>query len=315
VYSRYLNRREYTLFQHQAAPQFSGVGIAVAPDRLGLRIVRVYEGSPAAAAKVRSGDLITSVGVTSLKGRKQEDAVKLIKGRDGTAVTLQVRSGTATRSVRLTRRQVSVPAVDSAVRSYRGTKLGLVAVSAFTDPETDNHLRSALEKVIHQGAKGVVLDLRDNPGGLVTQAQAVASEFIKKGKIVTTKGRAVPSETLYATGRPSAPSIPLVVLVNRNSASAAEIVAGALQDDGRAKLIGTRTYGKGVFQQLITLRSGGALDITAGQYFTPKGRNLGGRGTRQGTGLTPDVVVTDDPKTAARDEQLDTALKTLADEA
>jgi carboxyl-terminal processing protease len=121
----------------------------------------------------------------------------------------------------------------------------------------------------------------------------------------------VPPRTLSAVGDPIAPKTPLVVLVDHDSASAAEIVAGALQDRHRAKLVGTPTFGKGVFQQVIELSNGGALDITAGQYFLPSGRNLGGRGTATGSGLTPDVRASDNPKTPA-DEALDTALKTLA---
>ena len=176
-------------------------------------------------------------------------------------------------------------------------------------------VNAALRKAIKNGAKGVVFDLRDNPGGLVTEAQLVASAFLSDGKIVTTKGRAVPSKTLSAVGDPVAPKIPLVVLVDRNSASAAEIVAGALQDRKRGTLVGTRTFGKGVFQEVLELSNGGALDITAGQYFLPSGRNLGGAGVSTGSGLTPDVPASDDPKTAKVDEGLDKALSVLAAEA
>jgi carboxyl-terminal processing protease len=122
----------------------------------------------------------------------------------------------------------------------------------------------------------------------------------------------VPSKTLSAVGDPIAPKLPLVVLVDRNSASAAEIVAGALQDRKRATLVGTRTFGKGVFQEVLQLSNGGALDITAGQYFLPSGRNLGGAGVSTGSGLTPDVQAADNPKTAKVDEGLDKALDVLA---
>jgi carboxyl-terminal processing protease len=313
-YSRYLNAKEYLQFQHQAIQQFSGVGIAVAPDPRGLKIVQVYEESPAQAAGVKASDLIVEASGKPLKGLDHASAVKLIKGPDGSSVTLGLRRAGKSRTVTLTRRPISVPPVDFAVKTVKGRKVGVVSISAFTDTDTDDDLRTALRKLRRDGVEGLVLDLRDNPGGLVTQAQRVASEFITKGRIVTTKGRAVPTQVLNATGNPTAPKLPLVVLVNQNSASAAEIVAGALQDDGRAKLVGTRTYGKGVFQQLIDLDGGGALDITAGQYFTPKGHNLGGKGTARGGGLTPDVRVADDPKTPKVDEQLDSALDTLSDQ-
>ncbi len=141
---------------------------------------------------------------------------------------------------------------------------------------------AALQRLKARGAQAYVFDLRENGGGLVDEAQLIASAFLSDGKIVTTRGRNVPTRTLNATGRPIVPKAPLVVLVDRGTASASEIVAGALQDRGRAKLVGTRTFGKGVFQEVIELSNGGALDITAGQYFTPNGRNLGGRGVREG---------------------------------
>ena len=162
-------------------------------------------------------------------------------------------------------------------------------------------------------AKGIVLDLRGNGGGLVTEAQLVASMFLADGKIVTTRGRAVKSQTLEAVGQPIAGKLPTVVLVDRNTASASEIVAGALQDRKRAKLVGVRTFGKGVFQQILPLDNGGALDITVGQYFLPSGRNLGGAGTKTGQGLKPDVVVRNNDD-AEGDEQLRRALDVLAEE-
>ncbi len=159
-----------------------------------------------------------------------------------------------------------------------------------------------------------MFDLRGNGGGLVDEAQLIASAFLEDGPIVTTRGRNVAEQTLRATGDAVAPNAPVVVLVDRGTASASEIVAGALQDRERAKLVGSRTFGKGVFQEVLELSNGGALDITAGQYFTPKGRNLGGRGVRTGAGLTPDVAARDDPKTPA-DEEIRTALDTVAREA
>jgi carboxyl-terminal processing protease len=137
--------------------------------------------------------------------------------------------------------------------------------------------------------------------------------FLADGTIVTTKGRAVEEQTLEAVGQPIAGKMPTVVLVDRNTASASEIVAGALQDRKRAKLVGVRTFGKGVFQQILPLDNGGALDITVGQYFLPSGRNLGGAGTKSGSGLKPDVVVRND-NDAEGDEQLKRALAVLADE-
>ena len=164
----------------------------------------------------------------------------------------------------------------------------------------------ALKRLQKRGAKAFVLDLRGNGGGLVNEAQLVASAFLSDGPIVTTRGRTVPSQTLNATGDAIFPKGPLGVLVDKGTASASEIVTGALQDRNRATVVGTHTFGKGVFQEVLDLSNGGALDITAGQYFTPKGRNLGGRGVKTGAGIAPDVKASDDPKTAA-DEGLDRA--------
>ena len=154
-----------------------------------------------------------------------------------------------------------------------------------------------------------MLDLRANGGGLVEEARLTASVFIAKGTIVSTRGRSQPSQLLTASGHAIAPSVPVVVLVDGNTASAAEIVAAALQDHRRATVVGTHTFGKGVFQEEQPLSNGGALDITVGEYFTPSGRNLGGGGVREGAGITPEVLVAHGVDTA---RGLNVALGTLA---
>jgi len=228
-------------------------------------------------------------------------------------VRLKLRREGTDRAETVTRATVSVPQVASAVKTHKGTKYGVVKLAQFGSG-AHAEVYEALRKVRRQGAKGVVFDLRGNGGGLVSEAQLIASAFIPEGPIVTTKGRGVPERTLRATGDPVAKDVPLVVLVDGDTASASEIVAGALQDTGRAELVGTKTFGKGVFQEVIELSNGGALDITAGQYFTPKGRNLGGRGVDTGAGLAADIPARDDPETP-RDEALPVALEALADEA
>jgi carboxyl-terminal processing protease len=154
-----------------------------------------------------------------------------------------------------------------------------------------------------------VFDLRGNGGGLVDEAQLIASVFIAKGTIVSTRGRTQPSQTLLASGDAIKASIPVVVLVDANTASAAEIVTAALQDHHRATVVGTHTFGKGVFQEEQALSNGGALDITVGEYFTPAGRNLGGGGVKQGAGITPEVLVR---KGVDTNHGLSVALETLA---
>jgi carboxyl-terminal processing protease len=314
-FSNYFTPKEYASFQEQQRGAFAGVGITVSQHKDGLLIMQVFPRSPAQKAKVEVGDVIIAVDGTSLKGRKNDDSVARIKGRVGTDVTLRLRSKSGKqRDVTLKRAEIPVQTVTSKDRTVNGRKVAVIKLADFGEA-AHARMAPAVRKALKDKVAGIVLDLRGNPGGLVTEAQLVASEFLSDGKIVTTKGRSVPERTLSATGDPIAPKTPLVVLVDRNSASAAEIVAGALQDNGRAKLVGTRTFGKGVFQQVIELSNGGALDITAGQYFTPKGRNLGGRGTATGAGLSPDIQAPDDPKTAKVDETLDKGLQTVAAEA
>jgi carboxyl-terminal processing protease len=167
--------------------------------------------------------------------------------------------------------------------------------------------------VLSQGAQGLILDLRENGGGLLNEAVNVASVFIPDGTIVSTDGRAQPRQVYMAKGNALAPKIPMVVLVDQGTASAAEIVTGALQDRGRAKVVGTHTYGKGVFQEIEPLSNGGALDFTVGEYFTPSGRNLGGGGVRRGGGIKPNIYAFT-KSTAKTDTALTVAEKTVAAE-
>jgi carboxyl-terminal processing protease len=314
-FSNYFDPKSYAKFQLQQSGEFAGIGVQVTRVSDGLRIVEVYDGSPAKRAKLAVDDVVVGVNGQPLKGKSSDASIALIQGQIGTDVKLTVARAGKRRQATLRRETISVPAVTSSVRTIKGNKYAVVRLDQFSSGvhgEVNAALRKAFKK---DKAKGVVFDLRSNPGGLVTEAQLVASAFLEDGKIVTTKGRAVPSKTLSAVGDPIAPKIPLVVLVDRNSASAAEIVAGALQDRKRATLVGTRTFGKGVFQEVLELSNGGALDITAGQYFLPSGRNLGGAGVSTGSGLTPDVRAADDPKTTKVDEGLDKALSVLASEA
>ena len=312
-FSSYFDPAEYKRFQEVQDSEFSGIGVTVSQDPRGLRVSQVFDESPAKRAGIVRGDLITAVNGTPLKGRSQEQSVALIKGRNGTDVTLRIVHDGKARDVDLVRQTIEVPVVASRLVTHDGRKLAVIALAQFSSG-AHAELYRAIKRAEKRGAQGIVLDLRGNGGGLVTEAQLVASAFLKDGKIVTTKGRSVPTRTLEATGDPVAGRTPLVVLVDRDTASASEIVAGALQDRDRAEIVGTHTFGKGVFQQVVELSNGGALDITAGQYFTPNGRNLGGQGVSQGSGLTPDVRAKDNPKTPKRDEALDRALTALANE-
>lgn len=310
-FSNYFTAKEYASFQQDQNSQFSGIGMLVAQDPKGLLVTQVYEDSPAERAGIRAGDVITRAKGRSLKGVPQQKSTALIKGPPGTTVRVTFEHEGKPRTVTATRATISVPMVASKLFTERGRKVGVVALAQFGSG-AHAEVYAALQKLQKQGARRFVFDLRGNGGGLVSEAQLIASAFIRSGPIVTTKGRAVAARTLNATGEPVIPTDPVVVLVDKGTASASEIVAGALQDTGRATVVGTRTFGKGVFQQVLELSGGGALDITAGQYFTPKGRNLGGQGVRTGAGIKPDVAAKDDPDTRRRDEALDRALAVVA---
>ncbi len=310
-FSHYFDPKAYTAFQEATEGAFEGVGMNVEAVPRGLRVVSVFERSPAQRGGVKAGDLITAVDGKRIAGRSTDEATTLIKGRSGTGVRLTVVTpGRAPRTLRLQRAKVDVPVVDSEMRTVGGTKVAHVRLTSFTSG-AHTEVRRAVDRLIKRGAKAVVLDLRHNGGGLLNEAVGVSSIFIPEGTVVSTKGRERPRRVFEATGTSIDPKIPVVVLVDRDSASASEIVTGALQDRHRARVVGTRTFGKGVFQEIRRLSNGGALDITVGEYFTPDGRNLGGGGVKQGAGIRPDVRAVDNAKTPHRDEALDVALHTV----
>ncbi len=308
-FSTYFTPAQYKKFEEAQASSFTGIGVTVDRSKRGLLIRSVYKGSPAEDAGIEVGDQIVEANGRSLKGLTTEQSSQLVKGPAGTKVRLKVLHDGEERTVVATRRAISVPVVASLMKTVCGKKIGVVALSSFTSG-AHAEVYAALQKLKKQGAQAYIFDLRNNGGGLVDEAQLIASAFLSDGPIVTTRGRNVRTRTLNATGDPIVPKAPLVVLTNGGTASASEIVAGALQDRGRATLIGEKTFGKGVFQQVIELSNGGALDITAGQYFTPKGRNLGGKGVSQGAGLVPDLLVKQ-PNEAKKDLALRAALAKL----
>jgi carboxyl-terminal processing protease len=203
-----------------------------------------------------------------------------------------------------------VPVASGHIVTYHGIELGDVQLTSFTDG-AGAELRTQVNRVLHHGAQGLILDLRENGGGLLNEAVNVASIFIPDGTIVSTAGRSQPRQVYLAKGGAISTSIPMVVLVDHGTASAAEIVTGALQDRHRAQVVGTHTYGKGVFQEIQPLPNGGALDLTVGEYFTPSGRNLGGGGVKEGAGIKPNFYAVSNPHSRS-DAALATAERTVA---
>jgi carboxyl-terminal processing protease len=317
-YSHYFDPSDYHSFQNEDNPHLSGIGVDVLPNPHGLEVVDVFPGSPAAKAGLGHGDVIVAVGGTSLQNRSATFASAKIRGRAGTRVTLTILSNGQRRTVTVTRQNLIIPVASGRLVDYHGKKVGYLQFTSFTQNSGDE-LRQQVRNVLHDGAQGLILDLRENGGGLLNEAINVASIFLADGTVVSTRGRDQPSQVYVARGDALAPTMPLVVLVDRDTASSAEIVTAALKDRGRAQIVGTHTYGKGVFQELMPLPNGGALDITVGEYFTPNGQNLGGRGVverktvSEGVGIAPNVYAAAIPHSSV-DRQLQVAERTVAAE-
>jgi carboxyl-terminal processing protease len=303
-YSHYFNPKEATQFRQRIAGSFEGVGMNVRPVKRGLQVLTVFDGSPAKRAGIRAGDVISAVNGKSIAGLASDLATARIKGRAGTKVRLRVTAqGGKPRTLMVTRQRIEVPVARGRIVRRGGRTLGVVQLAGFTEG-AHGFLRNQIAKVRSKGADGLVLDLRGNPGGLLEEGVLVASTFIDKGKIVSVRGRARPEHTEDARGGAIAKGVPLVVLVDRGSASASEIVTGALRDAGRATVVGTRTFGKGVVQEVEPLSNGGVMDLTVARYYLPKGEGIGRKG------IQPQVKARDNLRTR-RDEALDKALDTL----
>ena len=305
-FSHYLDPQELRLFETAASGRFSGVGLTVTGVKRGLRVASVLPDTPAERARIEEGDLITAVNGRSLAGVPAEVSTARIKGPPGTPVELRVVPGCGgrTRNVDLERASVELPVAQGKIRRAGARKVAYVQYARFS-AGAHGQLRTTLERLYRRGAEGLVLDLRGNGGGLLNEAVLSASVFLPKGElVVSTDSRTMGHREYEATGDPL-PEHPTVVLINRDTASAAEILAAALGDHGLATIVGVRSFGKGTFQEVIELAAGGALDLTVGQYFTPEGVSLAGKG------IKPDVRAVDDSETP-RDEGLRRALAVLA---
>jgi carboxyl-terminal processing protease len=302
-----LDPQELRLFEAAASGRFSGVGLTVTGVNRGLRVASVLPDTPAKRAEIEEGDLITAVNGRSLAGVPPEVATARIKGPPGTRVELRVVSGSGrrTRNVDLERATVKLPVVRGEIRRAGTSKVAYVGYDSFR-AGAHGELRQTLERLYRRGGAGLVLDLRDNGGGLLNEAVLSASVFLPKGElVVSTDSRSMGHRDYEATGDPL-PEHPTVVLINGDTASAAEILASALGDHDLATIVGTSSFGKGTFQEVIQLAAGGALDLTVGEYFTPSGASLTGKG------IKPEIRAADDPETP-RDEGLRRALAVLAE--
>jgi carboxyl-terminal processing protease len=308
-FSNYLTPKETQQFQQSVQGRFEGVGMNVDQDKRGLRVLNVFEGSPAERGGIKKGDFITEVDGRSIAGLSADVATARIKGPSGSSVSLELVDPESfePRTVKLKRARIEIPITTGRIVERNGKKLGIVTLSTFSEG-AHGLVRKEIDELLDKGAEGILLDLRGNGGGLLDEAVLVGSVFIEDGLIVSTKGRTKSERKYDAVGGAIDEGVPVVVLVDRGTASASEIVSGAIKDRGRGTVVGTRTFGKGVFQEVQPLSNGGLLDITVGQYFLPNGENIGDKGVK------PDVKARDDADTE-RDEALPIALDTLAEEA
>lgn len=288
--TEYLTAAEYASLKNRTSRSYSGVGLTVEPSRAGLLVTSALRG-PARKAGVRPGDIIVRIEGQPAGKLTFDQSLNLIKGEKGTVVHLTVRRAHKGRiHFTVVRSAVAVPSLTARLVRFGGRKMGYLRLLSFPDSSA-SRLHDATEKLVGRGAKGIVLDLRDNPGGLLTEAVRTVSIFLDKGVVCTVAGLHE-EETVYeVTGGADYPRLPVIVLVNGGSASAAEIVAAALAENDRAVVVGKRTYGKASVQSIRPLSRGRALKLTTATYLTPSGTDLAGRGIR------PAVKIDDDPLT------------------
>jgi carboxyl-terminal processing protease len=297
-HSGYMNAKRFDEMKVQTQGQFGGLGLEVTMDSGIVKVVSPIDDTPAYAAGIQPGDLITHIDGAQVQGMQLPEAVEKMRGPVGSSVRLTIRRGAEEPfDVSLTRAVIKI----KSVRARLEGKVGVIRISSFSE-QTEAGIEEAMEKLKAEAKgplQGLVLDLRNNPGGLLSQAVAVSDAFLERGEIVSTRSRKPEDSQRYnARTGDIAGGVPIVVLINGGSASAAEIVAGALQDQHRAILLGTKSFGKGSVQTIIPLTGHGAMRLTTARYFTPSGRSI------QAVGIEPDIVV--EP---ARIENLDAAAR------
>src|SRR5215469_10355185 len=282
-HSAYMTPEMYKEMQVETKGEFGGVGIQIGVKENRLAVIAPIEGTPAHRAGIKAGDFITKVNDESTKDLTLMDAVQKMRGPKGTKVNLTVqRDGTPELlQFTLVRDTIKI----ESVKAKTLDNIGYVRLTQFQEA-TGRDLSKALKQFKEQKVQGTILDLRNNPGGLLTAAVEVSEQFLPSGKLVVyTKGRESKKDEWFAKGKDQMEDAPMIVLVNEGSASASEIVAGALQDWGRAVIVGTTSFGKGSVQTILPLGDGSGLRLTTAKYYTPKGRSI------QSTGITPDIVV------------------------
>jgi carboxyl-terminal processing protease len=303
AYTLYMNSKDAADFENSLSGTIGGgIGAEVGLRNAKVTVLRTLKGNPAEAAGLNAGDIILSVNDQSAASWTVEQTVTQIRGTAGTTVKIFVQRGTVIKDFTITRAIISNPSVDSSIKNGVGT----LTISRFDD-QTGALAQAAAQDFKSKGVKAVILDLRGNGGGYVTAAQAVAGLWLDNKIVVTEKTDGNITDQPKSGSNPLLAGLPTVVLVNSGSASASEIVAGALQDYGVAKLVGEKTFGKGSVQKLISLPNGAELKVTIARWYTPNGKNI------TTSGITPDITatITQVDIDAGNDPQVAAALKQL----
>lgn len=308
-YSVYYNEEETKDLYETTEGEYSGIGAVLSQDLESgvITLVQIYEGSPAAKAGLKDNDILTKVGDIEVTGMDLSEVVTYIKGEKGTDVDLTVLRGEDAEEITVTATRDTVEAQTVKYEMLEG-QTGYLSVSEF-DSVTYAQYEEALNELTAQGMTGLIVDLRNNPGGNLNTVCEMLDMVLPKGTIVYTEDKDGKRETATSDDEHQI-NVPMVVLVNGNSASASEIYAGAIQDYGIGKIVGTQTYGKGVVQQIFDLGDGTSVKLTIAEYFTPNGRSI------DGEGITPDVEVEyeADENNPEADNQLEKALEVMKEE-
>jgi carboxyl-terminal processing protease len=292
-------------FQEEVSGRYAGIGVVISMDKkreLPI-IVSVFPNTPADKAGLKPGDLVVSADGTSLKGLSLDDIAAKVKGKVGTTVKLVVERDGKTFTADVTREEVHIPLIEK--KYLDNGNIGYLRINMFSE-ELSPQVKDALKEMEQKHIKGLVLDLRNNPGGLLAQCTRVASLFVPSGPLLWTKDRKGVERPLNISGTKF--PLPLVVLVNNGTASAAEILTGAIKDYGVGKIVGEKTFGKGVIQQIFNLANGYTLKVTVQEYLTAKKHAI------NKIGIEPDIEVKNDPKKPEQDLQLEKAMEILKGE-
>ena len=308
-YSAYMSPELFKEMQTDTRGEFGGLGIEIGMESGVVKVISPIDDTPAAKAGIKAGDYIVQIGGEQVQGKSLLEAVKMMRGPVGTSIDLTVRRKNIKKPLefKIVRKIIEVQSVNSKVLG-RNKDLGYIRLKSFNENSDKQFLKSIKDFEKKNKVKGYVLDLRNNPGGLLTQAINITDFFLDDGEIVSTKGRKV-SETrkFFARKGDEINGKPIVVIINNGSASAAEIFAGALKDHKRAIILGENSYGKGSVQSIIPLRNGGGMRLTISKYYLPSGKSI------SEVGVTPDIIVEEQVNdfkiNSEKDNQLNYALK------